>query len=134
MRGIVIFLLLTALVIAAPCSTPVSGEQYATLSLSEARNLYGKPGVVFLDVNEPEIYEQGHVPGAVWVTDEHLEHFLPRDKNATLVFYCYERRCSASHAAAHEAVRLGYARVFVMPAGIMGWANAGLPTARGKEK
>ena len=134
MRSIAIFLVLVFLTIAAPCATPVEGKQYSALSLSEARAMHGKPGVVFLDVNEPEIYEQGHIPGATWVTDEHLEKFLPKDKNTTLVFYCYERRCSGSHAAAHEAVKMGYTRVFVLPAGIMGWANAGLPTARGKEK
>ncbi len=134
MRSIAILMILTLGVISAPCATPVDGEKYATLSLSEARDMHGKPGVFFIDVNEPEIYEQGHIPGATWVTNEHLERFLPKDKSATLIFYCYERRCSGSHAAAREAVKMGYTKVFVIPAGIMGWANAGLPTARGKEK
>ncbi|MDR3762525.1 MAG: rhodanese-like domain-containing protein [Acidobacteriota bacterium] len=134
MRNIAILLILVLLAVAAPCATPVEGENYSMLTLSEAYAMYGRPGAVFIDVNEPEIYEQAHIPGATWVTDEHLERFLPAGKNTTLVFYCYERRCSGSHAAAHEAVRLGYTKVFVMPAGILGWANAGLPTARGKEK
>ncbi len=31
----------------------------------------------------------------------------------------------ASHAAAREAVKLGYRNVAVMPDGIMGWVKAG---------
>lgn len=31
----------------------------------------------------------------------------------------------ASHSAARVAVRLGYANVYVMPDGIMGWLRAG---------
>jgi rhodanese-related sulfurtransferase len=113
------------------CVMPVEGEHYSWITLREARDLLGKPGATFIDVNEPEIYEQHHIAGSVHVTDEHLDHFLPKDKGATLVFYCYERRCTASHAAAREAVKLGYRHVLLMPEGIMGWVNAGLPTERG---
>jgi len=111
--------------------TPVEGERFSSITLREARDLLGNPDVSFIDVNEPEIYAHYHIPGAIHVTDEHLEHFLPKDKGATLVFYCYERRCTASHAAAREAVKLGYTHVLVMPAGILGWVNSGLPAERG---
>ncbi len=127
----IILVLFAALVTLAPCSTPVEGEKYSTITLGEARDLYSTPGIHFVDVNEPEVHERFHIPGATWVTDENLQRFLPPDKNATLVFYCYERRCYGSHAAAREAVKLGYTKVFVMPAGIFGWANAGLPTQKG---
>jgi len=63
-----------------------------------------------------------------------LQRFLPRDLQATLIFYCAERRCFASHAAAREAVKLGYRSVLVMPEGIFGWVNAGLPTSKGAAK
>ena len=32
---------------------------------------------------------------------------------------------------AGRALKLGYKNVFVMPAGIMGWQKAGLPTQKG---
>ena len=118
---------------AAPalCSTPVEGERYLLVTLREARDLRGKPGVYFVDVNEPEVYERYHIPGATPVTSEHLRRFLPRDMQSTIVFYCAERRCYASHAAAREAIKLGYRRILIMPEGIFGWANAGLPIEKG---
>jgi len=130
--AIVLLLLLTMPPLAA--ITPVEGEHFSWITLREARDLQGKPGVTFLDVNEPEVWEQHHIAGAIHVTDEHLEHFLPKDKGATLVFYCYERRCTGSHEAAREAVKLGYTHVLVMPQGILGWVNAGLPTERGRAR
>jgi rhodanese-related sulfurtransferase len=122
-----IVLLLLACVLTAAAITPVEGEKFSYISLREARDLHGKSGVFFIDVNEPEIYQAHHVPGAIPVTDEHLERFLPADKQATLIFYCAERRCLMSHAAARDAVKLGYTHVLVMPEGIFGWVNAGLP-------
>ena len=113
------------------CSTPVEGEKYSLITVREARDLQGKAGVFFVDVNEPEVYERYHIPGAIWVTNEHLRRFLPHDKQSRIVFYCAERRCYASHAAAQEAIKLGYTRVLVMPEGIFGWVNAGLPAEKG---
>ena len=132
MRTLAIILLLAAFTAVAPCSTPAEGDRYAFVTLREAYDLYGKPGVFFIDVNEPEVYERYHVPGSTPVTSEDLKLFLPGDKRATLVFYCAERRCTASHAAAREAVKLGYRNVLVMPEGIFGWVNAGLPVLKGR--
>jgi rhodanese-related sulfurtransferase len=38
----------------------------------------------------------------------------------------------ASHAAAREAVKLGYKKAFVMPEGISGWVKAGKPVEKGE--
>ncbi len=131
MRNLVIVLILATFVAPALGSIPVEGEQYSLVTLREARDLLGKPGVYFVDVNEPEVYERYHIPGAIPVTSEDLGLFLPRDKQSMIVFYCAERRCYASHAAAREAIKLGYRRILVMPEGIFGWANAGLPIEKG---
>ena len=121
---------LFVIAIPAVASTPVQGEQVQAVSLREAGELHGKPGVYFLDCNEPEIHAQYHVSGSVWVTSDDLLKYLPADREATIVFYCYNRRCSASHAAAREAVKLGYRKVFVMRDGISGWVLAGLPVEK----
>jgi rhodanese-related sulfurtransferase len=131
MRTLAIILIVVAFAVPLVCSTPAEGEKYSLITLREARDLHGKAGVFFVDVNEPEVYERYHVPGAVPVTSEHLGRFLPHDRQSMIVFYCAERRCSASHAAAREAIKLGYTRVLVMPEGIFGWVNAGLPTEKG---
>ena len=131
MRNLAIILIVAAFVAPALCSIPVDGERFSLITLREAHDLLGKAGVYFVDVNEPEIYARYHIPAATPVTSEDLRHFLPKDKQSTIVFYCAERRCYASHAAAKEAVKLGYSRVLVMPEGIFGWVNAGLPTEKG---
>ncbi len=55
----------------------------------------------------------------------------PADKTTTLVFYCSDPQCGASRFAAARAKEMGYANVFVMPAGIRGWRVARKPTERG---
>jgi rhodanese-related sulfurtransferase len=131
MRNFAIILIVATFVATAVCSTPMVGEKYSLVSLREARDLHGRSGVFFIDVNEREIYERYHIPGAIPVTSADLKHFLPRDKQSTIVFYCAERRCFASNAAAREAIKLGYTQVFVMPQGIFGWVQAGLPAEKG---
>jgi hypothetical protein len=104
MRNLAIILILAAFVVPALASTPMEGEKYSLITLREARDLQGKPGVFFVDVNETEVYERYHIPGATPVTNEDLGRFLPQDKRSTIIFYCAERRCYASHAAAREAI------------------------------
>jgi rhodanese-related sulfurtransferase len=105
---------------------------YAHVSTDEVEKFLGKPGVYLLDVDVPKIWKEHHLPGAIHITGPNLKRFLPADKNAILIFYCAEPRCSASESAAAEAVRLGYTRVYVMPEGIFGWVNAGKPTESSK--
>lgn len=69
----------------------------------------------------------GTIPGAVLLSD--YEAFslseLPTDKAKTLVFYCANEHCGASHEAAKRARFAGHTDVKVLPAGIAGWAKAG---------
>jgi rhodanese-related sulfurtransferase len=69
----------------------------------------------------------GVIPGAVLLTDS--ETFasgeLPADKNSTLVFYCANTQCGASHEAASKALAQGYKNAKVLPDGIAGWVKAG---------
>ncbi|HLX37555.1 MAG TPA: rhodanese-like domain-containing protein, partial [Candidatus Binataceae bacterium] len=46
---------------------------------------------------------------------------LPSDKDSQLVFYCYDKRCMASHIAARRAIDAGYKNVAVMSDGIVIW-------------
>jgi rhodanese-related sulfurtransferase len=74
----------------------------------------------------------GVIPGAVLLTDSDTfsTSELPADKTKTLVFYCANTRCGASHDAAKRALTAGYANVKVLPDGIAGWVKAGKQTAK----
>lgn len=116
---------------AAAPDAPPPAPKLATLSLAEVDALVGKPGVSLFDANPREMYEHGHLPGAAWVPfDAVTADVLPADKRATLVFYCANELCTASHTAAARAVTLGYAHTFVMPAGFFGWKKSGRPVVR----
>ncbi|MCB0771103.1 MAG: rhodanese-like domain-containing protein [Flavobacteriales bacterium] len=85
--------------------------------------------VYIFDCNEADQHGWSHVPGSVLlVYDEVTEDKLPSDKTAILVFYCYSPECPAGAMAAKAAVALGHSNVYSMPAGIVGWEDAGLPT------
>lgn len=89
-------------------------------------------------------YVKQHVPGAVQIEfpipemkeidDKKKAEFLKLlgpDKNRPIVIYCGFVECTRSHNGAMWAVNLGYKNVYRFPGGIMGWAQAGYPTAKG---
>ena len=81
----------------------------------------------YYDVNPREIYDEGHLPSAIWMSSIELQlNALPQDRDAKVIFYCYNELCGASHQAASAAVAKGWRNVARMPAGIRGWHAAGL--------
>jgi rhodanese-related sulfurtransferase len=107
-----------------------SPGQPIALTMAQVEARLGQPGVYVYDVNVPELWESGHLPGAIHIDTPRIRRFLPRDRNVTLIFYCANRLCSASGAAAREALHLGYRNVYLMPEGIFGWRGSGRPTER----
>ncbi len=104
---------------------PPSAPQPA-LSLDEVEARLGTPGVYVFDANPRDMYDRAHVPGAKWVDfDKVSATDLPSDKQASLIFYCANEWCTASHESAKLASALGYAKVYLMPRGIIGWKKAG---------
>lgn len=79
----------TLLAGAALASDP---EPFKLVSIDEAAAMHGKPGVVFLDANPPDVYAKGHVPGAVQVGKPLDGAKLPQDKATRLVAYCKNPR------------------------------------------
>ena len=84
--------------------------------------------VAFLDVREPDEYEQGAVPGAIHLPRGHLEFQvegkLP-NKTAPVVVYCAGGVRSAF--AAKTLQDLGYSDVTSVIGGFNKWKDSGLP-------
>jgi molybdopterin/thiamine biosynthesis adenylyltransferase/rhodanese-related sulfurtransferase len=80
----------------------------------------------FLDVRELDEFEQGMIPGSVFIPRGHLEsqaeHKLP-DKDAPIVIYCAAGNRSAF--AAKSLQDLGYSNVVSMTGGFGRWKNEG---------
>ncbi len=122
--------LVLVLALGACQQAPAPQLELPTLTLAQVEAKRGQPGVFLFDANPREFYDHGHLAGASWVKfDEVTAAVLPADHAATLIFYCANEMCTASHTAARSALALGYANTFLMPQGFIGWKKSGRPVA-----
>ena len=85
-------------------------------------------GSTFLDVRELDEYEQGMIPGAVFIPRGHLESQVENkltNRDASVVVYCAGGTRSAFAAKTLET--LGYTDVVSMAGGFGRWKNEGRP-------
>ncbi|MEG3792070.1 rhodanese-like domain-containing protein [Lysobacter sp. CCNWLW3] len=91
----------------------------------------GDPGFVLIDARSPQMYAQGHVPGAVniphgKIVGSRMDAYPP----ATLfVVYCAGPHCNGAARAAVKLAQLGRP-VKLMAGGISGWLDEGFALAR----
>jgi rhodanese-related sulfurtransferase len=107
------------------------GEAVKEVSVKEVQQYVQAKAanVAILDANNPTARKSaGVLPGAVLLSsyNQYALSELPTDKNTTLVFYCFNSYCQASHVAAERAIAAGYKDARVMKAGIAGWNKANL--------
>ena len=76
--------------------------------------------------------EYGVIPGATLLpgSRDYALNLLPPSPTTHVVFYCASSWCGASEMAAERAISHGYTRVSVLPEGIKGWTQAGLPVQK----
>ena len=93
---------------------------------AEAATRRAVPGTVFLDVREPDEYEQGAIPGAIHIPRGHLEAQIEArvpDRDTPLVVFCAGGVRSAF--AAKTLGELGYGDVVSMNGGFNAWKDQG---------
>jgi rhodanese-related sulfurtransferase len=123
-------------VLAAGAAWACDGEQQAgsvkSVTIAEVTQLQKANKATLVDANNGEFRtKNGVIPGAVLLTSYNqydAAKELPKDKARSLVFYCANNHCGASHEAAARAVTAGYTDVAVLPDGLMGWKSSGQPT------
>jgi rhodanese-related sulfurtransferase len=106
-----------------------------TLSVDEAKALYGRDDVVFVDIRDPrELERMGRVPGAFhaprgmlefWVDPESPYHKDVFGKDARFVFFCAGGMRSA--LATDVAQTLGLEPVCHIEGGFGAWKKSGAP-------
>ena len=86
----------------------------------------GASDVVVLDVRAPELFAQGHVPGAVNLPHRKIVErtLAPFPADATFVVYCAGPHCNGADKAALRIARLGRP-VKKMIGGVTGWLDEG---------
>ncbi|MEJ5254344.1 MAG: molybdopterin-synthase adenylyltransferase MoeB [Acidimicrobiales bacterium] len=96
------------------------------VTTAEADELRARPGVVLLDVREPDEHDQGTIPGSVFIPRGHLESKIENlvpDRGTPLVVYCAGGNRSAF--AAKTLAELGYTDVVSMAGGFNRWKDEG---------
>jgi len=84
-------------------------------------------GAVWIDVREADEWQEGHLPGAVWIPRGYLESRVERvapDKSTEVVVYCASAARSAFAAKSLE--ELGYEHVHSLAGGFTDWKRNGL--------
>jgi rhodanese-related sulfurtransferase len=89
-------------------------------------------GFVLLDVRSPELFQRGHVRGAVnlphaRITARAVEQYEP---DTLFVVYCAGPHCNGADRAAIRLARLGRP-VKKMIGGVTGWIDEGFPLVEG---
>ena len=123
---------LTALFASAFLAISAFAGEFPDISIAEVKAVLGTKKATIIDVNGSDSYAKGHVPGALDfdAIESKLAKVLPEDKNALIIAYCGNPRCTAYQAAANAAQKLGYKNVKHMSAGIAGWNKAGEKTEK----
>jgi rhodanese-related sulfurtransferase len=103
-------------------------KNITTISVADAKSLFDKGGVIFLDVRTEKEYRSGHIPGAINIARGLLEFVIGNkipDKNAAIVVYC--RTGGRSCLASYTLVKMGYKDIKNMDGGWKAWMSAGYP-------
>jgi rhodanese-related sulfurtransferase len=85
----------------------------------------GDLSIVYLDVREPNEWNLGRIPGALFIArgnlESRVEATIPRESK--VVVYC--ARGNRSALAADTMQQMGYGDVASMSQGFIGWVDAG---------
>jgi rhodanese-related sulfurtransferase len=96
------------------------------ISPAETKALHDRgEDVVYLDVREPNEWNLGHIPGAVFLPRGNLESKIEGtvDRSKRIIIYC--ARANRSALAADTLQQMGYEKVESMAEGFGGWIAAG---------
>lgn len=112
-----------------------ANAQVRTLSVEDARQMQGRPDVVFVDLRDPrELDREGRMPGAIHCPRGMLEFWIDPEspyakpvfqEDKTFVFFCAGGWRSA--LAAKAAQDMGLKPVAHIEGGFGGWKRAGAP-------
>ena len=118
-------LLLLAVLLLTACGQDKEGDReaiYMNITAEEAKQIMdSEEGYIILDVRTKEEYDEGHIPGAIRISNTEIaaraEEVLT-DKEQLILVYCRSGR--RSKLAAEILVKLGYTNIKEF-GGIIDW-------------
>jgi rhodanese-related sulfurtransferase len=93
----------------------------------------GVPGLVVVDVRDPEAYAAGHIPGAINLPYRTIDQRSTAglERHALLITYCWGPACNASTKGALALSALGFA-VKELLGGLSAWEAEGFAVEGGR--
>lgn len=90
------------------------------ISILAARKYLQEETAIFLDIRDPNSYEQEHIQGAIHISDANIESLLSSaDKNKTTIVYCYHGISSLGAVGYFQ--EQGFADVASLVGGFEAW-------------
>lgn len=117
----------------APPEAVIAGFKVPLIDAEHAYKYLKEPGYVFVDTRHLEHFNEGHVPGAVFLPPQDVqERFIEvqpfLQENDTLILYCYGPDCDMAEKTAEFLAQMGYGKFMIMVTGFSAWKSAGYPT------
>ncbi len=108
-----------------------------SVSLEEARALFLTHGAVFIDARPPELFDEGHIKGALNIFSENFDQSFEQamagvSPESLIITYCDGETCNLSEDLALQLSARGYSHVRVLVNGWSKWRDAGLPVETGE--
>lgn len=89
-----------------------------------------KENFYLVETLAPESFEQWHLPGAINIPKSTIEEQAPkiiRERDADVVVYCANPKCTSSTISAEKLEDMGYTNVYEYEGGKSDWEAAGFP-------
>lgn len=122
-------------VISAKSKNDIVVHELEIEDVETAKQIYDRGNVVFVDARSREMFEQGHIKGALSLPvnrfDTHIDKFKKTYPPASfIVTYCSGRECDDSHKLAQLFFAQGYTNISVFIDGYPTWKAAGYPVEK----
>lgn len=115
----------------APQEKEAARNGIKIIGAKQAKALHARKAF-FYDAREERHYNKQHIKGAKHIVfdrskAQYMAIDLPKDKEESLVFYCYGESCASSYEAALAVKKQGYKNVYWMLNGFTEWKNKKYP-------
>jgi rhodanese-related sulfurtransferase len=98
------------------------------LSSNVLDNLDPESGLALVNVLNPDVFDEKHIPNSVNIPLSEIDQFERRfSKEKDIVVYCASADCDASRRAASALSQRGFSNVSAYEGGIADWEQAHQP-------
>lgn len=92
------------------------------INIEEAKEKLLSDAAVFVDIRDPDSFQEAHIPGAQHLSDTNVEAFVNSDaREKPVIVYCYHGNSSLGAAA--YFINQSFKEVYSMSGGFERWRS-----------